>query len=258
MIVRAIHKILNEFVDSPYFFYSEHGYHARFVNILYENISSSKSVIWDGMEMAKIQNEFPTPNRLGRSKSQTWDLAILGEGTKVEAIIEFGLNANTEDVCLYNSAKRQGEKADLKWKTPHMLDDADRLFRARTEEGMEHRPYSETNGYHVELFRTGTDEFRDQTIWAELCGTGTLSRDRWTKLLAQEQKKLADRWRDSKAKNMEGIPAFSMAYEEIAKRFESTHVFVAFAKGGDRHMYELKPSDHSFVRVERNSQRSLA
>jgi hypothetical protein len=250
MIEKAIIRLMREFHKSADLFHSEHGYHARFIHFLYEVAPGLTTVTWRGKSLAKIQSEFPTPNSLGRSVSQNWDVAVLGEGSRVEAVIEFGVNAQVEDVCLYRTKKKRGEAADLKWKTPHMLDDADRLFRARTGHAPENAPYKSTDFYLVELFRTNGDAYRKENTWRKLCRSGAVTREEWVTSLATEQEVLCGRWTRSRAKGMENLQPYFMSRDEIAERMALMNVFVGFVGGTSRHLFRLAPSDDAFVRIK--------
>lgn len=106
----TIKEFCLEFLESPYLCYTEHGLHALFYCRLYSNIpENERHIQWDGKEVCIIQKEYPTADKLGKSKRQHWDIAVFQSPAqsvpnkthpydylKLHSAIEFGMNADKD------------------------------------------------------------------------------------------------------------------------------------------------------------------
>lgn len=108
VVEETLETFLRDFLNHPYRCYTEHGLHALFFAQLYDTFTKKGIDVYpeiNGKQVCIIQKEYPTSTKLGKTKKQHWDLAILkppfGEKSDydylpLDAIIEFGLNENIE------------------------------------------------------------------------------------------------------------------------------------------------------------------
>lgn len=110
IVKETIRNFCLEFLQSPYLCYTEHGLHALFYCRLYLKIPENKrNIQWNGMEVCIIQKEYPTADKLDKSKRQHWDIAVLQSSAqsvpnkihpydyfKLYSAIEFGMNADKD------------------------------------------------------------------------------------------------------------------------------------------------------------------
>ena len=113
-IQETIKAFCLEFVRNPYLCYTEHGQHALFYSMLFNELpEKQRHITWDGQKVCVIQKEYPTAGKLEKPQRQQWDIMVLksppesiveGVGSydylKLFAVIEFGMNeakAHLED-----------------------------------------------------------------------------------------------------------------------------------------------------------------
>lgn len=100
-----VRRFADDFVVQPYRCYTEHGLHALFFAELFTLLAPEERYFSvRGRAVGCIQKEYPTATKLGRSKRQHWDIAVLDSSvgaymseSKLEeiplvAVFEFGLN----------------------------------------------------------------------------------------------------------------------------------------------------------------------
>jgi hypothetical protein len=108
MVRKAILSFCKEFVETPYLCYTEHGQHARFYSQVYQTIPEiMRYLLWKGKKVCVVQKEYPTAGKLGKSRRQHWDIAVLRSPPEssedpgydylgMDAVIEFGMNQDRE------------------------------------------------------------------------------------------------------------------------------------------------------------------
>jgi hypothetical protein len=133
-----------EFVADPYLCYTEHGLHARLFTMLYNALPSDQRYTrWEGRKVCVVQKEYPTAHRLGKSRRQNWDLAVIK--TPLESAVPEG--RLTYDYLRLAAAVELGmnEAAD------HLQDDIDRLC---------HEKAHVDQGFIVQLYRLSQSKAR--------------------------------------------------------------------------------------------------
>ena len=110
IIRQEVEDFCTSFVENPYLSYTEHGQHALFFHRLLGAIPEERRYdCWCGQKVCVVQKEYPTAGKLGKSRRQHWDIAILKtpaasnwEGPDsydyldLEAVVEFGMNADID------------------------------------------------------------------------------------------------------------------------------------------------------------------
>jgi hypothetical protein len=67
-----------EFVKAPYLCYTEHGLHALFYTMLYNALpADQRHTTWYDHQVCVLQKEYPTAGRLGKTRRQNWDIAVI-------------------------------------------------------------------------------------------------------------------------------------------------------------------------------------
>ncbi|MGG1400167.1 hypothetical protein ABE288_20445 [Bacillus salipaludis] len=102
----SIEQFCKDFIDNPYLCYTEHGIHAYFYNILFQNLAPEQRYIDIGShKVCVLQKEYPTNHNLDKSKRQNWDIAVINakqlnfpsyDHLELDSVIEFGLNEPLE------------------------------------------------------------------------------------------------------------------------------------------------------------------
>ena len=106
VVERIIGKFTLEFIQNPYLCYTEHGQHARFYQMLYDELDvSQRYFTCMGQKVCVIQKEYPTAGNLSKPQRQHWDIAIIKSPAesapdkkpsydylKLKAVVEFGMN----------------------------------------------------------------------------------------------------------------------------------------------------------------------
>lgn len=106
IVCDALDGFCHEFLENPYLCYTEHGLHARFYSALYPKIPRvHRYANVDGRQVCVLQKEYPTATDLGKSRRQTWDIAVLAQDRilkqglplkydflPLDCVVEFGLN----------------------------------------------------------------------------------------------------------------------------------------------------------------------
>lgn len=119
LVERAAEGFCKQFLRSPYLCYTEHGLQALFFYDLMSMLPEGRRFSeWKGKKVCVVQRQYRTPDNLGRSTAQHWDLVALRTPLEslpprktcydflgLSAIVEFGLNPVRE----------------------HLVDDIDRL-----------------------------------------------------------------------------------------------------------------------------------
>ncbi len=107
LIQNTITKFCHDFLLRPYLCYTEHGMHALFFQQLY-NVLPKPIVHFEGEDVCILQKEYPTANKLGKSRRQHWDIALIKtpiempqrrprfDYLRLAAVIEFGLNCDSK------------------------------------------------------------------------------------------------------------------------------------------------------------------
>jgi len=110
IVRQTIIQFCLEFIENPYLCYTEHGQHAMFYTMLYNDpLLKQQNTTWKGKKLCVIQKEYPTAGCLGKSRRQHWDIAVIktppesivpGKSSydylKLAAAVEFGMNEATE------------------------------------------------------------------------------------------------------------------------------------------------------------------
>ena len=138
LIQNTITKFCHDFLLRPYLCYTEHGMHALFFQQLY-NVLPKPIVHFEGEDVCILQKEYPTANKLGKSRRQHWDIALIKtpiempqrrprfDYLRLAAVIEFGLNCDSK----------------------HLEDDIERLC---------HPDANVDNGFIVHLYRLSSSK----------------------------------------------------------------------------------------------------
>jgi hypothetical protein len=110
MVERAAEGFCKQFLRSPYLACTEQGLHALFCSDLLSMMPAGRShPEWRGKKVCVVQPGYRSPDNLGRSKAQHWDIAVLRtpleplsprkasyDLLRLSAIVEFGLNPARE------------------------------------------------------------------------------------------------------------------------------------------------------------------
>ncbi len=127
VVKQTIIQFCKEFIENPYLCYTEHGQHAFFYTMLYNTFPiKQRFTTWQGVRLCIIQKEYPTAGKLGRSRRQNWDIAIVqtppksqkkGSGSydflKLAAVVQFGLNTVLEHLA-YDVESMSHQDANVK------------------------------------------------------------------------------------------------------------------------------------------------
>ncbi len=107
-IEKTIVSFCHEFLENPYYLYTEHGIHAYFYSLLYNALpENNRFSQLDNYKICLLQKEYPTAYDLEKSRRQHWDIAYLDKEMKgikdpqydylrIHTAIEFGLNEAQE------------------------------------------------------------------------------------------------------------------------------------------------------------------
>lgn len=166
IIENTLEEFCEEFMKNPYLCYTEHGLHALFYSQLDKKLSACDRCYCNCNEqkVCVIQKEYPTEGKVGKSRRQNWDIAVIN--TKYKKKQESGPNEAWENYKpefipktdwqnLQTSTSTRYHEYDafklfaviefgLNEGIEHLKDDVDRLLNARNVE----------NKYIVHLYRT--------------------------------------------------------------------------------------------------------
>jgi len=246
IINNAITELLIDFTKRPNRFNAEHGYHSFFASLLWKYGLSNINLMAD-----HVQNEFATIDELGRSKRQHWDFGIIDNNKKLIAVIEFGLNAPPENVLLHNDIDGAKLVPKQRWKTPHYMDDLDRLYReGKRRASSGERPIAT---FIVDLIRkkrgkVAASETNDW--WINLLANKEVSKIDWIEYETNKQQKLKDSWKDCEDKKFKKYEiAYSMTREEIKNRIATASFYVGVSIAKHQGAYKMTTQSNKFTNV---------
>ena len=246
IIHNAITELLIDFIKRPNRFDTEHGYHSFFASLLWKYGLSNIDLMSD-----HVQNEFATKDKLGRSKRQHWDFGIIDNNKKLVAVIEFGLNAPPENILLYENIDGVELNPKQRWKTPHYIDDLDRLYREKKRRESAHETPIAT--FIVDLIRknTGTvDASETKDWWINLLANKEISKIDWVEYETNKQKTLKDSWKGCKDKKFKKYKkSYSMTRDEIENRITTVSFYVGVSIANCRGAYTMTTQSDKFINI---------
>ena len=110
LLEQTLQDFCRSFLANPYLCYTEHGLHALFYAQLFNALPPEQQFFeLGGQKVCVLQKEYPTAGKLGKSKCQHWDIAVIKnpptsvreapqpyDRLHLAAVIEFGMNATLE------------------------------------------------------------------------------------------------------------------------------------------------------------------
>ena len=251
LVEDSITELLQNFVNNPLRFTSEHGWHSLFAHLLWcKSGCFSQKTTETQIKIDWVQNEYGTGSPLGRSKCQHWDFAIFDRSVNQEnipiAIVEFGLKSQVEHVYFYTGHGTDHFKLSQKWKTPHYIDDLDRLYRS-VSPGVGSNPKM----YIVELFKTKNGVNKTKAVpWQrrllidnEKNPSLLMTKADWIKETAERQKFLAETWDDYQPDNNH---IFHLTQDDIQKRINEVSLFIGIYTNTISGAFVLKHDEQTF------------